>query len=198
MTKRFYLIRHGETDWNALRKFQGQSEVPLNENGRKQAEELALALQGVLPFDLVVASDLGRAVETAEILCRGYATPIETDPGFREMAFGEWEGLNEKEIRERWPADLQKWFDSGDLIAEGGESQEALYDRVWQSFRRWSDQADSLGYEKIAIVSHGGSGSALVCAVLGEPPQAMHKYMMGNTGVRVIVVNDEGKCSLAP
>ena len=193
MTKQIYLIRHGETDWNQARKFQGQSDIPLNENGRAQAAQLAAELHDVLPFDRIVASDLGRAIETAEIIGRGHATPVLTDPGFREINFGAWEGLNESEIKARWPGDLQKWFDTGDIVAEGGETQDELYDRVWRRFRHWADKAD---YEKMAIVCHGGTGSALICAVLGEPAQSMHKFLLKNTAALAIDVEGDGRYSI--
>lgn len=189
MEKRIYIIRHGETDWNRLRKFQGQSDIPLNENGRRQAEELAEKLKDVLPFDRIVASNLGRAVETAAILSRGYPTPILTDAGFREMDFGEWEGLDEETIERRWPGALQSWFDTGMLSIDSGETQEQLYDRVWRSFRHWADKPD---YQKMAIVSHGGSGSALLCAVLGKPSKEMKRYMLKNAGIIVMIADSKG------
>jgi len=193
--KKIYIIRHGETDWNVSRKFQGQSDIPLNENGRLQAAGLTENLQEVLPFDRVVATDLSRAIETAEIIVRGHATPVETEPGFREIDFGEWEGLNAQEIEARWPGELEKWFTTGDLNAPDGETLDKLYQRVWLSFLYWAEKTD---YEKMAIVCHGGSGSALVCAILGEPPQAMHKYMLRNAGILVVNANTDGTYALDP
>ena len=193
MTRKIYIIRHGETDWNRERRFQGQTDIPLNDRGREQAVALAKQFGDLLPFDRIVTSDLGRARETAEIMSRGYDTPIFSDAGFREMNFGKWEGLDTKAIRERWPVELEEWFFSGRLDVEGGESQEQLFERVWGSFRHWADKTD---YEKMAIVCHGGSCGVLFCGVLGEEPQQMSKYMPKNTGISIVLVEGPGEYAL--
>ncbi|MDR0469551.1 MAG: histidine phosphatase family protein, partial [Peptococcaceae bacterium] len=174
MSKKIYIMRHGETDWNKARRFQGQTDIPLNEEGKRQAAALAAALKDVLPFDRIVTSDLVRAMETARIMSEGFQTPIQVDAGFREMDFGQWEGLGIKEIRARWPAELEEWFATGHLYVAGGETQEQLFDRVWGRFQYWADQPD---YEKLAIVCHGGSCGTLFCGLLGKPPHEMSRYM---------------------
>lgn len=193
MSRTIYIIRHGETDWNRQKRFQGHTNIALNEEGRLQAVRLAMKLKDVLPFDRLVASDLIRARETAEILNRGYNTPIEVDEGFREMNFGRWEGLNINAIQERWPDELQEWFSSGQLAVPGGESQEALYQRVWQRFQYWADLED---YRKMAIVCHGAVCGVLICGVLGRPHQEMQQYMLKNTGMYVVTAESRGNYKL--
>ena len=193
MSRYIYIIRHGETDWNKVKRFQGQADIPLNEEGRSQAGELARLLADVLPFDRIVSSDLGRAIETATIMSRGFDTPILSDAGFREMDFGLWEGLDVEGIKERWPDELQEWFNTGRLDVEGGETQEQLYERVWGRFQHWADKAD---YEKMAIVCHGGSCGVLICALMGEPPMEMSRYIPKNTGISRVIVEGPGKYSL--
>ncbi len=193
MSQTIYIIRHGETDWNRQKRFQGHTDIALNDEGRLQAVRLAMKLADVLPFDRLVASDLLRARETAEILNRGYNTPIAVDEELREMNFGQWEGLNITAIQERWPDELQEWYTSGQLTVPGGESQEELFQRVWQRFRYWADQED---YHKMGIVCHGAVCGVLICGVLDRPHCEMQKYMLANTGMYVVTVEERGKYKL--
>ncbi len=193
MSQTIYIIRHGETDWNRQKRFQGHTDIALNDEGRLQAVRLAMKLADVLPFDRLVASDLLRARETAEILNRGYNTPIAVDEGLREMNFGQWEGLNITAIQERWPDELQEWYTSGQLAVPGGESQEELFQRVWQRFQYWADQED---YQKMGIVCHGAVCGVLICGVLDRPHCEMQKYMLANTGMYVVTVEGGGKYKL--
>ncbi len=87
-----YIIRHGKTDWNALHKLQGRTDIPLNDEGRKMAEEAGKLYRDV-HFDVCFCSPLIRARETAEILLRGRNVPILTDNRLAEMGFGSYEGI---------------------------------------------------------------------------------------------------------
>ena len=88
---KLYLVRHGETDWNKVKKIQGQVDIPLNQFGKHLAEETAEGLHDI-PFDLCISSPLSRAYETARIILEGRDVPIITDARIGEMAFGEYEG----------------------------------------------------------------------------------------------------------
>ena len=193
MMRKIYVIRHGETEWNRLRYFQGQTDIPLNENGRLQAARLADELKGVLPFDRIVSSDLVRATETAEILNRGYNMPILVDPGLREVHFGEWEGLDADTINRQWPGELQKWFETGQLQAPGGEPPEMFGDRVWQSFRHWAEMGD---YQKMAILTHGGTCRMLMNAIQEKPLRESTAFIMKNTETLIVNVDDQGRYSI--
>jgi broad specificity phosphatase PhoE len=159
----------------------------------RQAAILASRLKDVLPFDRIVASDLARARQTAEIMSEGHQTPILTDEGFREMDFGQWEGLEIKEIRARWPDEIEEWFAGGRLHVVGGETQEQFFERVWVRFRHWADQPD---YEKMAIVCHGGTCGTLFCGVLRRPPHELSKYMPRNTSISRVTVEGPGRYSI--
>ena len=99
------LVRHGQTDWNINRRFQGQSDVPLNEVGRQQATALANRLSRE-HIDVLFASDLQRAHETARIIAAQHACEIRLDARLREINFGAWEGLTYDEIKHNDPAVL--------------------------------------------------------------------------------------------
>ncbi|MBI3763708.1 MAG: histidine phosphatase family protein, partial [Chloroflexi bacterium] len=102
---RLWLIRHGETDWNVEGRWQGQTDPPLNESGRAQAEALAAQLAGIR-IEAIYSSDLQRAHTTARIIARGLGLPVRLDARWREIDQGEWEGLLVTEVAARYPDEL--------------------------------------------------------------------------------------------
>lgn len=138
------IVRHGESEWNAIGRWQGQEDSPLSDQGRDQAFAAA-AHVGVV--DLVVASDLERARVTAEIIAESIGVgPLQIDPDLRERHAGEWQGLTRPEIHERYPG----WIEDG-RRPEGWEPDESVSDRAYAALRRWAPVGD-----QILIVSHGG------------------------------------------
>src|SRR5918995_6148846 len=123
MATRIILARHGETDWNLERRWQGHSDRPLNETGLAQAEELAEELAGE-PIAAVYSSDLVRAHETARIVAHRLGLDVVAVPGLRERRFGSWEGLQDVEVERRFPR-LHG--------PPGGETRPELLRRVLQS-----------------------------------------------------------------
>ena len=105
---RLVLWRHGQTVWNAEQRFQGQSDIPLDETGRAQADRAARLLAGLRP-DLIVSSDLSRAASTAAALARLTGLEVTLDKDLRERHGGCWEGLTDTEIRGRYPAEHASW-----------------------------------------------------------------------------------------
>jgi probable phosphoglycerate mutase len=146
-------IRHAQSTMNAAGLWQGQANPPLSEEGREQAHALGESLAQE-SLSVLVASDLRRARETAEIAgrCLGIATRLE--PGLRELDVGEWSGLARDEIARRWPEDFER-FRAGDLDvrAGGGETRRELKERVVATFR--SLQQSYRG-ARIAVVTHLG------------------------------------------
>src|SRR5438132_1605088 len=99
---RLLLVSHAQTDWNVEGRFQGQTDIPLNSYGRLQARKLQQRLAST-PLDAIVASDLSRARETAEIVAAAHGKPVRTDRRLRELHFGSWEGLTYSEIQAKYP-----------------------------------------------------------------------------------------------
>ncbi|MGD0052896.1 MAG: histidine phosphatase family protein [Vulcanimicrobiaceae bacterium] len=159
-------VRHGRTAWNAERKFQGHTDVPLDDEGRAQARGLA-ALLGDARIDLAVASDLSRAAETARIVLGARPIPLRLDPAWREMRFGDWEGLTWEQIVAANPE-----LDPGNVTsprtytARGGESFEQLCVRIAAAVA--TVQA-ALADEGVALIAtHAGPLHALLRTLLGE------------------------------
>jgi broad specificity phosphatase PhoE len=147
-------VRHGRTAWNALRKFQGQTDVPLDDEGLAQAQALAAHLRDE-HFDVALTSDLMRARTTAEAILGECDVVLELAPQFREMHFGLWEGLTWDEIVGRWP-ELDAASEKAPMhyTAEGGESWEALCARVDTALRALTQRMGA--DDRALIVSHAG------------------------------------------
>jgi len=149
------LVRHGHTEWSRCGRYQGRSDLPLVAQGREQARQLGQRLKG-LGVASVVASPLLRASETAAIVAEalGLGAPV-IDARLGEMAYGQWEGLTQAEIRLRWPDQLRRWkrFPE-DTAPPAGESLGQVAERLHQFFSDpfWTEHAAG----HVLIVSHLG------------------------------------------
>ena len=143
MPTRIILARHGETDWNLERRWQGHSDRPLNEAGRAQAEALAEQLAGE-PIAAVYSSDLVRAHETARIVAARLGLDVVAVPGLRERRFGSWEGLRDVEVEHRFP---------GAHGPPDGETREEMLQRVLASLEAIAAAHDG---QTVLVVCHGG------------------------------------------
>jgi broad specificity phosphatase PhoE len=143
------IVRHGETDWNADGRLQGQTDRPLSELGRRQARQLAEEL-GEEKLAAIYSSDLARARETAEIVGERLALPVVLDADLREKDWGTWEGLTAVER---------------DRVEFAGESTEAHQERILRALKRISERHPGDG--RILVVTHGGSMRRVQAAALG-------------------------------
>jgi probable phosphoglycerate mutase len=146
------LARHGETDWNSERRWQGHADRPLNEVGREQARELAETLTD-RAIDVVYSSDLLRAHETALIVGERLGLPVGVDSGLREVDVGDWSGRVHSEIEGLDPDGYRRWREGGKGWA-GGESYEEMGERVVAAVLRLAARHPG---ETVLIVTHGGS-----------------------------------------
>jgi probable phosphoglycerate mutase len=141
--------RHGETDWNRERRYQGHADEPLNETGRAQARELAASLRGAT-YSIVYSSDLRRASETAEMVADALGLQVRLDPRLREIDVGSWQGVSHPEL------DGRSW---------DGETLEAHRARVVEAIR---DIASEHPSAEVLVVAHGGTLRRAQEAALGE------------------------------
>jgi glucosyl-3-phosphoglycerate phosphatase len=167
--KRLVLVRHGETAWNVERRLQGQTGSPLTVRGLAQAEAVAVALARRHPGAAVVASDLERALRTAEPLAARLGVSVAADGRLRERHCGTWEGRTRAELAEHDPVRLARWRAGEDVLGEvGGESDAALRGRAGDAFALLvTEAAERSATGTVIAVSHGGTISAGLHALLG-------------------------------
>lgn len=170
------LIRHGLTDWNALGRIQGHSDIPLNDEGRRQAGLLAERLvteRESVQWDFIVASELSRAQETAQIIADRLHIPLlEPDQRLKERSFGQVEGLTWQEREEKWGADWE-------TLELGQEKVEDIQARGLEFLNHTMEQYPE---QNILVVSHGGFLSQLFTLLLKEA----HTERIGNLSLTVL------------
>lgn len=154
-----YIFRHGETEWNRLKRWQGQkNDVPLNDRGREQARSLIPSLKD-LRLDRILASDLVRAKETAEIVSREINVELHFHSGLRELFFGEAEGLTADEVVQRFGQRsrdrCRSMLDADlDFRFPGGESKNDMLRRSFAAINSYVKEQPT--HKKIGIATHGG------------------------------------------
>lgn len=193
---RILLIRHGETAWNAERRLQGHLDIALNAEGERQAAALAEALSGET-VDLIVASDLMRARQTAEAIARRRGQQIAVDPALRERCYGGFEGLLYSEIAARFPSEFAAWQarDVDAVLPPGanrGESFREFYERSVGAMRKHA--AAHVG-RTIALVAHGGVLECAYRAALGLSLETARDFKVLNASINRFEVED-GKLRL--
>jgi len=173
MSRRIILWRHGRTEWNVAGRVQGQTDVPLDDVGLKQAREAAARLATLAP-DKILSSDLSRAADTAAELSRLTGLPVETDPRLRELEFGEREGLTWDEAWEQLPEGMQAWIDGDETQIPGSETHHQAGLRFAEAL---NDHLTRLGDdETLVVVAHGGVARVGACAFLGFPVDTWHHF----------------------
>lgn len=188
MTTNVILIRHGQTAWNAAGRWQGHSDIPLNDTGRSQAQLLAQRLKK-WELTALYTSDLSRAAETAAIIGQALALEPLQMSAWRERFCGDFEGLTNSEIAERFPEQWAK-LQQGHLDLPNGETTPKLLGRIMPAFEALL--ASHQG-QRFAIVSHGGVLRVLISAVLGLDFEAPDRLSVGgNTGLSVIQIGEHG------
>ncbi|MBD2437905.1 histidine phosphatase family protein [Nostoc sp. FACHB-110] len=184
---RLLLVRHGETEWNRQTRFQGQIDVPLNDNGRNQAQKAGEFLKDVA-IDFAVSSSMQRPKETAEIILRQHPDiQLDLQDGLREISHGLWEGKLEAEIEQEFPGELHRWRTiPAQVQMPEGENLQQVWDRsvvAWQSIVQTAlDNQLKTGL----VVAHDATNKTLLCHILGLPADNFWNFRQGNGAVSVI------------
>jgi glucosyl-3-phosphoglycerate phosphatase len=169
---RLVLWRHGRTEWNAVGRFQGQLDPPLDDVGRRQARRAVPHLAAPLPEGtLVVSSDLSRAAETAVALTDVLGVPLRLDARLREVGMGSWEGLTRQEVAERHPGQYADWLAGRPICGRGGEDSADVPARALAALRELPEAPAAV------VVTHGGTSARLLEALLGLGPE--HRRVFG-------------------
>jgi broad specificity phosphatase PhoE len=158
--RRVVLWRHGRTLWNVERRFQGKTDIPLDETGVRQAARAARLLAALRPTALL-SSPLKRAADTAQALADITGLPVAHDRDLAERDGGRWEGLTNAEIRERYPAEYAAWQ------PPGGETSAQVAKRVTAALERALDDLPPDGL--LVVASHGAALRLGMCGLLRLP-----------------------------
>jgi broad specificity phosphatase PhoE len=148
-----HLVRHGQTDWNAERRTQGWTDIPLNATGREQALDAAATL-AQRSVGTVISSDLARARETAEPIAAQAGVPLVLEPALRERGFGAAEGMRDSEIERDFRGQLEGRWTDPDFRFDGGESRRDVYERVGAYL---TELLATPPAGELVLVSHGGA-----------------------------------------
>ena len=182
------LIRHGQTDWNLLGKYQGQTDIALSGEGIRQADLLTKNFP-VDTLDIIYTSDLQRAFMTAERLAKKFSAPLYADKALRELNFGAWEGLTYQEIAERWPQEVKNLFGAPEkLQIPEGETFLMLQRRAMNKIHEI--RAENEG-KNVAVVAHGAISKAILTALLHIPLHYVWTLRQDNTAVNILRFDDE-------
>lgn len=165
--KRIILWRHGLTDYNLARRIQGQIAVPLNDEGRAQAQEAAQLIMGYQP-ELIITSPLERAYDTAETLAPITSANLFTDERLVERGFGKFEGLSVADLKLRFHDEYKTWRETGEAESAGVESRKSVGDRVSAAVQEWADKIEGT----LVVVSHGSALTQGMVALLGLDPHS--------------------------
>ncbi len=188
--KRILLVRHGETDWNKQGRFQGQIDIPLNENGKSQAKAASDFLKN-MNIQKAFSSSLSRPKETAEIILTEHpGIEILLKENLKEIGHGKWEGKLETEIISEWPDMLKTWQNSPEKVQmPEGENIKEVSDR---SITGWDEICKDLKNDETAlVVAHDAVNKTILCHLLGLMPSDIWKIKQGNGGINVIDLSDE-------
>ncbi len=198
------LVRHGETEWNKVGRFQGQGDIALNSRGLAQARETAGAAVG-WNHTAVYSSPLCRTMQVAQEIARLGAMPVVTEDAFKELNLGDLEGITGAEMRERWPEVSATWRnDPQALVMPNGESLVQLQERAWQGIlelERSHDEKDT-----VVVVSHNFAIRTIIAKLMGMPLSNFHRLDLSLSSICTFQSDQRGRrltgynftCHLSP
>lgn len=182
-------VRHGQTEWNVSGRYQGQSDVALSVAGIEQAEKLAANFP-VEHIDAIYSSDLVRARVTAETVAKRFGLAVKLEPAFRELSFGEWEGLTYEQIVASWPDAMKNFLAHPDILdIPNGESFPAVQQRAMTRLHELIREHEG---QTIMVAAHGAVLRTMLVAALHMPLQYLWSIRQFNTAVNIVRYDDEG------
>ena len=186
---RVILVRHGETDWNQIRRVQGgSSNTPLNKNGKQQVERLALKLKAE-PIQAIYSSPLQRTWDTAQAITGYHQLEIKVEPLLREIEVGHLEGTSVAEMGKRLDQLLTIEGQNASLPRmPGGESLTELQQRAWATIQRLVDKHHD---GVIVVVSHYFTILTIICSVLSLPVSQIGRFRLGSASISSIIFDEQ-------
>lgn len=177
------IARHGQSDWNQEKRWQGHADRPLTERGREQAQALADRVAHI-ELDAVYSSDLQRARDTAAVVAESQGFKLRQRPELREVDVGSWSGLTRAEAEERFPEGFTRWRD-GYPGWKDGETYEAMTDRVLRAVDEIAAEHEG---GRVLVVTHGGPIRAIHAAALGLDVHAYRRLRPVEPNARLSAV----------
>ena len=181
------LVRHGETEWNVQRRFQGQTDVPLSDFGKWQAELIAGRLKSQ-KIDALYTSDLKRARETAAAIAEFSRLEIVSEPRLRELKFGILEGMTFDEAQVQHPEMIAAWLDDFHSTPEGSESIEDFHLRLVSLLEDLKRKHDE---QVVLLVAHGGPLSEILRIVLGLSQEKRWYLELENASLSEVLIAED-------
>jgi phosphoserine phosphatase len=165
MPTTFILVRHGQTDWNRVEHFRGRFNVPLNETGRKQSEQVAKRISSKWKPAAIFTSPLSRAMETAETIAKKFHLSALTAYGLVDIDYGQWQGLTPEEARDQWPELVMNWYEHPEAVEiPDGETLLQVRNRAMSALREISWLHPD---QEIVLVSHTVVNRLILLEILG-------------------------------
>ncbi|MFZ9678959.1 MAG: histidine phosphatase family protein [Quisquiliibacterium sp.] len=189
MKTELIMIRHGVTAWNKERRFQGQIDIPLDDEGLRQAQLLGQSMAGAA-LAAVYASDLTRARQTAEPLASAIGLPVVAEPGLRERHYGAFEGRTWDELQREHAADFARWRarEPDFSLPGGGETLLALHDRVETTMRALAARHPG---SSVVAVTHGGVLDCAYRIATGLGMREPRQHDLLNASINRIIFDGE-------
>jgi probable phosphoglycerate mutase len=182
---RVCIVRHGETDWNAERRIQGQIDIPLNAVGRQQADAAAHGLADE-SFSAIYSSDLQRASDTAAAAAGLLDLPVQFEPGLRERHYGEFQGLTQDEIKAR--ADYERYINRDTSFSFGnGESLAVFAERIKTTMNRLAQR--HIG-QSILLFAHGGVLDVIYRIATHRPLETTRDFPIPNAALNWLEIGN--------
>lgn len=182
-------IRHGETDWNALGRYQGQTDIPLNASGMAQAKQAASFLRDKT-IHAIYTSNLSRASQTASEIAHARNEELRIIPELREQHYGVFQGLTGAQVMERWPDAYQKWHDRvPEFGPEGGETRNEFKERCIKALKQVAVQHPG---EILAVVCHGGVLDCLYREAAKLPMDIARTWPLENAAMNHLRYDENG------
>lgn len=184
---RLFLVRHGETVWNKEEVFRGMADIPLNENGCRQARQTAAALSS-LDLKAVYSSPLSRAVATAEEIAAPHGLEVIREDGFLDLNYGTWQGCSHQEIKENYPDLYELWlkaphkvrFQEGEALADVRTRSLAALERMLCRYKG----------ENVVVASHRVVCKVLLCALLGLDDSHFWRLKQDTCAINIVEHSD--------
>ena len=184
---RVYLVRHGQTEWNRELRFRGRADIPLNENGHKQASAIADTLKDK-GISAIYTSPLRRSIETARPVGVVFHIETTTVQGLIDINYGEWEGLAYDEVRQRYATLYREWEERPNLVTfPNGESLDDVRGRAFSAF---TEIVEKNSGKSILIIPHRVINKVLLCALLGLSNAHFWSILQDTACINVIEYSD--------